>query len=219
MVKSRRSVILIAAGAAVLIAVTSASSAVATRMITGADIQNHSITGKDLKAGTISLGHLDRMSIRAGHAHHSREAFVVGRGASKSKVTRDSNSSVRLNNFAMTRIAAVTSLPVGTYTVVVGGSVQTTVVMDQSKKYYPSSVWCTLNALGTQVAMQGYGSSPNAATNYNPTVAMTRVVTLTSPGDISVACEIASSLSGYNGTAGNALIDLVAFPTTSSSEG
>lgn len=216
MKKPRRSTIAVVAGAVVLVVASSASSAVATRMITGADIENHTITGDDLKAGAITLKHLDRTSIKAGHVHHSRAAVIVGPRATKAKVTRDSNRAVVLYNQAMGKVATM-SLPAGTYTVIATGLVNT-MTISSGGKYYPSKVWCQLTALGNYVAQQNFGLSPVASESYIATIAMSRVISLTSPGDVTLSCEVDATVT-ISGMTGGASGDLVAFPVTSYNAG
>lgn len=220
-------------GAVMLVMASSATTVVATRLITGDDVADRSLTGADiqrgsvkgnrLKPGTVALRHLDRDSVRAGHVHTDKEPLVIGESTGVSGATppsgRDSESYVTLVNGVTTTVATVSGLAAGKYVVsATGGMYLQAVIINNGA--YGTSGSCSIESASTTVTTQSYQNPYPWEGDFFATVAMSRVVTLTSPGSFTVTCELATAQGFAVGESiGQANIDLLAMPVTSYTAG
>lgn len=228
MTSSTRNILALAFGAVLLVGASSATTAVATTLITGDDIADRSITGADikrdsvpgnrLKPGSVRIEHLDRASIRAGHVHSDVEPMVVDPTAADAPQATDSSRGVNLVNGVTTTVSTLSNVPAGTYAVVATGSISL-IAASYNGTYYQNVAYCSIIAGTTTVNFQTYAASPYNTT-YNSVVALSRVVTLTAPGSISVTCKpTLSTPNPPTGIVASAGVDLMALPVNSYSAG
>lgn len=222
--KPTKTALAIVAGAVMLVMASSATTAVATRLITGADVADQSLTGDDIqkgsiqanriKPGSIGLRHLDRDSIRAGHVHSHEDPVVIGKAGGKAS-NRDGYGFTTLNNGVNTKVGSVSSLPPGSYLMIATGQMGLGPV-SYNGKYYQNAGSCTIGSSNTTATVQSYSAPSPYNVWYYSTVAMSRIVTLTTTADLLVMCKaIVSTPSPPTGMVGFADIDLVAIPVTS----
>lgn len=230
MKSSTKTALALVVGAVALVMASSATTAVATRLITGNDIANGSITGADIakgsvkgnriEKGSVQLRHLDRDSIRAGHAHASRKPIIIASGGGlPTRTGRDSNRGVNLTNGVNTAVATVSNLAPGTYLLIATGEIGL-MPGSYSGKYYQNQGYCSLGSASTTAITQSYAAPAPYDQWYNTTIAMSRVVTLTAGGSLSAACKLMlSTPSPPTGIVGAANVDLTAIPLTTYSAG
>lgn len=229
MKSSTKTAVALVAGAVMLVMASSATTAVATRLITGNDIANGSITGADIAKGSVKgnriakgsvqLHHLNRDSIRAGHAHASKDPIIIASGGGIPTRPRDSSRSVNLTNGVNTAVATVSNLAPGTYLLIATGEIGLA-PGSYNSKWYPNQGYCSLGSASTTAVTQIYAAPAPYDQWYNTTIAMSRVVTLSGSGSLSASCKLSiSTPSPPTGYVGLANVDLTAIPLTTYSAG
>ena len=229
---SRKVIGVFIAAATVLVLVSSASSAVAIRLITGADVKDGSLTGADIKRdsvpgnrikdGSVRMEHLDRDSIRAGHVHVGTPPLVVRSGAKRSEgVPRDSSEYVYLNTGVSKNILRLSQLPPGSYIVLVSGELQNyaTKVGTVFATYASFCSVLTQGASGSSMRVDNQNNQvpPTSSAGWTTLLNMTKAITLTETSDIVLMCGASVNPSTPAPTSPIATVsaDLVAFPVTS----
>lgn len=217
MSNSRRNAVALIAGAVILIVASSASSAVATKLITGAQIKDGSITGKDLAPGTIMLRHLHESAEGSGVVYTSR-GFGAAQDGRRALTPR---AGTALSTASDATIATMNvDVPKGTYLVSVTGqiSLYTNTPISTSNSLYVS---CDIKpSASTEVTyLPYYQLSAPTTTNSHATIANEVIITLSETSTFEFRCQVMDWANGAPAPSteqvGDAYADIVVTSVTS----
>lgn len=181
-----RNAIALVAGAVVLIVASSATSAVATKLITGSDIKDHSITGKDIRPGTVRLAHLHRSAEGASIVYSSK-----GPKGSRGQITPRMGTPLSTANDATIATVNV-DIPKGTYLVSVTGqmSLYTNTAISTASSL---TVNCDLKPSSSAdgvTYLPYYEISPPTAADTHATIANDVIITVSSTSTLEFRCQV-----------------------------
>jgi hypothetical protein len=207
---SRRNAFAVIAGATVLILASSTTTAVATRMITGAQIQNRSITGADLKPGTIRLQHLHESAERSGVVYGT----LPPEGASRARSGPRPQPAQPLSTANDATIVSLLNVPKGSYLVSVTGQM----------KLYPTvstslTVSCDLlYSMGSVLVLPYYNVPAPLTSNNYTTLANEAIITVSSTSNLTFRCQVfdlsPSAPAPSSAQIGDAYANIVATPVS-----
>jgi hypothetical protein len=221
----------LAATAVALVVVSSGSSAVATRLITGADIKDASVTGADIqrdsvpgnriKPGSVRMEHLDRSSVRAGHTHlGSKPRVIEPKGSARSTSPRSSNNGVDLSAGINKNVVRLSNLSPGTYVVSAMGRL-VNYATKVGTAYATYAGWCSIYADGEMIDTQNNQTPPSNSVTWTSPINMMKAFSLTETADVILSCG--ASVNPFSPAPTSPIatvyVDLVAFPVTSYSAG
>lgn len=208
MKSSRKNVVAVIAGAVVLVVASSATSAVATKLITGADIKDHSITGKDIAAGAIKVGHLHPSAEGAGIIYTSR-GFNANHSPRRALSPR-AGYALSTDNDATIATVNV-NIPKGTYLVSVTGqmTLYTGTPISTSNSLYVS---CDIKPSSSTITtfLPYYQLSAPATADSHATIANDVIITLTATSTLIFRCQVMDWANGAPPSSGTQIGDAYA---------